>query len=477
LLENDDADMPSWGKRTIPPPEMSIAPPVGLSAGRLLMTALLLSMAAPAAIAHMREGMGEHLQEAVETASPASQQGGLLERLPTVQAVTRAPKGVTLPAGTLLWLRLETSASTIASHLNEPVTARTVREVSCGGGVAIPLGSSWHGRIDKLIPSSNPADRARLLLRFTGLDLPDGSSLKLFAHLTEVDNAREAVLPDGTIRGLLESELPVSQLQAALAKLSKKDPETGGQIQKTAEETLGKGSTAIELPAGADLTLALDKPLVLGCFFAPSVPDGLEPEVLERLARVLSQSPARTEGKSGRPGDPLNVVIVGSAVQIRQAFQEAGWSAAERKNDNAIWQTVRAIARNAAYGAAPVSDLYLYGRREDLAFEKTLNTFTKRHHLRLWRSPVITPDGREIWVGAATHDTGFEIRPGVASHAIDPDLDAERAKVGADLEVTGLISREQFVRRAAPLTQGITVTGAVWKTDGRLLAVELKGGP
>jgi hypothetical protein len=109
-----------------------------------------------------------------------------------------------------------------------------------------------------------------------------------------------------------------------------------------------------------------------------------------------------------------------------------------------------------------------------LAFEKMLNTFMKRHHLRLWRSPAKTLGGREIWQGAATHDTGLDVRPGVVSHAIDPDLDAERAKVGADLLVAGCVAAERLVTRPNPLSEGLTATGAAWRTDGRLLVIELK---
>ena len=103
-----------------------------------------------------------------------------------------------------------------------------------------------------------------------------------------------------------------------------------------------------------------------------------------------------------------------------------------------------------------------------------LNTFNQRHHLRLWRSPATTPEGREVWLGAATHDTGLDIRPGVVSHAIDPELDTERAKVGADLIVTGGVVAETLLTRSNPLREGSTATGAPWKTDGQLLAIELK---
>ena len=98
----------------------------------------------------------------------------------------------------------------------------------------------------------------------------------------------------------------------------------------------------------------------------------------------------------------------------------------------------------------------------------------KRHHLRLWRTLVAAPDGREIWIGASTHDIGLDVHVGVVSHAVDPDLDEERAKVGADLMAGGLVASERLVSRPDPLTEGRTATGGTWKTDGQLLVIELK---
>jgi hypothetical protein len=66
------------------------------------------------------------------------------------------------------------------------------------------------------------------------------------------------------------------------------------------------------------------------------------------------------------------------------------------------------------------------------------------------------------------------VRRGVVSHAIDPDLDAERAKVGADLLATGYVAAERLVTGRNPLSKGLTATGATWRTDGRLLVIELK---
>lgn len=400
-----------------------------------------------------------------------------------VTALARAPhfaappdrSSPTVPAGTILYLRLKTPVSTTAAHLHQAIVAEVVREVNEPKGVVIPLGTIVEGRIEKLVPSSNPADRALLRLNFTRLELPGEKSHSICGHVKAVDNARETVLNDGTIQGLLASELPVSRINDGLTKLAKTHPELGTEIQKIAGKNFGRASTAIEYAAGTDLEFVLDRPLALTATFPPAAPAALPAELAAAVSRLLSDhAPQRATSKDGTPGDPLNLVIIGSAAEIRRAFEEAGWSEAEQKTSKSIWDTIRAVMDDEGYGQAPVSQLYLYGRPEDLAFEKTLNTFTKRHHLRLWRTGVTTIDGREIWVGAATHDIGFDIHPGVASHATDPDLDDERAKVGADLLASGNVASEQLVTRPDPLCRGTTATGGAWRTDGLLLAIALK---
>ena len=382
---------------------------------------------------------------------------------------------ISLPEGTKLYVRLMTAVSTKTSHLRDAVTARVVREVPGPAGVAIPLTAQVKGTVQQLVPSSNPTDRARLLLRFKRLEIPDRPPITLAAHLGDVENARERTQPDGAIQGVLASELPLSHLEGAMAKVSKSTGKIGEGMQSAQQKMLGKTDTSISYPEGTDLVLVLDKPLELDASFPSSVSAQLGTGSSAPIQQLLTEAPQRVASKDGKPGDPLNLVLVaGSIDEIRQAFKEAGWSEAEKKNSTSIWQTVRAVAGDQGYGAAPVSQLYLYGRSEDLAFEKMLNTFAKRHHIRWWRSPATTAPGREIWVGAATHDIGMDIRPGVISHAIDPDLDDERTKVGADLVATGRVSATQLVTRPDPLSEGKTATGGSWKTDGQLLAIELK---
>lgn len=394
------------------------------------------------------------------------------------QAPTEQAAAFSLPAGSVLYLRLETALSAKTSHLRDSITARVIREIPLKPGakeIALPRGATVRGSIEKLIPSSSPSDRARLRLRFTQLEVPGQPPTAFAGHVTDVENARETILADGTIQGVLASELPLTMLEDALDKLKKTQPDIGGEAKKTSEKNLGKADTSIEYPAGTDLTLVLDKPLPLAQVFPPAVADELSPQVGAPVARLLEEAPQRAAGKDGKPGNPLNLVIIGKADIIRRVFQQGGWAEAEKLTGKSLFETVRAVMANKGYGTAPVSQLYLFGRPEDLAFQKMLNTFAKRHHLRLWRSPATTSDGREIWLGAATHDIGMDIRPGVVSHAIEPEIDKERDKVGADLAATGKVAAMGLATRRNPLSEGLTATGGSWKTDGRLVVIELKG--
>ena len=386
------------------------------------------------------------------------------------QGYSRADAPNTLASGTKLYVRLETAVSTKTSHLNQNVTARVVREVTSDQGVLIPIGSEVTGKIEKLIPASDPTDHARLLIRFTQLAIPRHPTLDLTAHLTEVENARETVLQDGTIQGVLAKDAPAGRMDGMLEKLGS----PGSEMEKMSGKTLGKVDTSIDYPAGADLVLTLDQPLVVDSTSAPAVATEISPALAQAVQKLLADAPSRVQSKTKKPGDPLNLIVVGNAGQISGAFKQAGWSPADKLGTRSAAGTVRAMANNEGYGQAPVSQLYLFGRAEDVAFEKMLNTFLKRHHLRLWRTTVTTAEGREIWIGASTHDIGLDVHLGVVSHAIDGDLDVERGKVGADLMAGGLVAAERLVSRPNPLTEGKTATGGTWKTDGQLLLIELK---
>jgi hypothetical protein len=78
------------------------------------------------------------------------------------------------------------------------------------------------------------------------------------------------------------------------------------------------------------------------------------------------------------------------------------------------------------YDDAPVSNLYLFGRKQDLAFEQAVGGDPRhRHHVRFWRTDDVDTDGRPVWVGSAVYDerVGLSRTTGQVTHVTAPHGD------------------------------------------------------
>lgn len=172
----------------------------------------------------------------------------------------------------------------------------------------------------------------------------------------------------------------------------------------------------------------------------------------------------------GLPGDPLNLALVGSEKEVVQALTAAGWRPADALGFRSSARIVIDTVLDKPDPNAPVSSLYLFGRKEDLAFEKPVGHSPKeRHHVRFWRSERLD-DGRPIWMGAATHDTGVELSRTTAevTHRISPDVDAERDLLLADLQAASVLRGTRWITGFHKELQGRNGGGDPWHTDGRL---------
>ena len=162
----------------------------------------------------------------------------------------------------------------------------------------------------------------------------------------------------------------------------------------------------------------------------------------------------------GLPGDPVNLVLTGTLAQLQAAFAVAGWSSADRLNVTSAWRMVRAFVFSSPYPTAPFSTLYLFGRGQDVGFQKAIdNSPRKRHHIRFWALSLAhansmlgtasfwlnsdrPSDGARVhWVGAGTKDTGFSLTRLTfqITHATDADTNAERDYIVAELRKSGVI--------------------------------------
>jgi hypothetical protein len=179
------------------------------------------------------------------------------------------------------------------------------------------------------------------------------------------------------------------------------------------------------------------------------------PRAVRMGLKILQRKhvPSFTITGDGLPGDPVNVALLGTLQQLRNAFANAGWSEADRLGLTSSWRMIRAFLFNKPYPTAPFSTLYLFGRGQDIGFQKAIdNSPRKRHHVRFWamrparagdmgtadfwRNTDRPPeDANVFWVGAGTKDTGFSLTRLTfqVTHATDSDTDVERDYIVAEL--------------------------------------------
>lgn len=195
------------------------------------------------------------------------------------------------------------------------------------------------------------------------------------------------------------------------------------------------------------------------------------------MEEIAARLPQRVTSKDGKVGDVVNFVLIGSKEQVQTALKNAGWVQVDRNAQDAITHALDDFLAHRAYSQMPMSPLYLFGRPQDFGYAEgiPLEIMQNRNHFRIWQAPWLTHDGRTVWVGAGTHDLGFERdSTGQLTHAIDPDVDHEREYILQSLTDASAVEGKQYLTPKDPLRQGLTATGDKFSSDGRVLVIFLK---
>jgi hypothetical protein len=181
----------------------------------------------------------------------------------------------------------------------------------------------------------------------------------------------------------------------------------------------------------------------------------------------LNDAPKVTQTKLGINGDPINIGLIGTKDEIMSAMIAAKWQPADPITFKSCVKLAQSVILHKPDETAPVSNLYLWKRKQDLAFEQEVgNDARSRHHVRFWESATQVND-RSLWIGAATFDTkvGFT-KTGMITHHIDPNIDVERNKLLDDLKPS-LSSVETINFQTQH--DGKNGGGDPYHTDGNLL--------
>src|SRR5438105_1564826 len=91
---------------------------------------------------------------------------------PIKKVFTGGYRDVTLPAGTVLPVALETSVGSDISRVEQPVTGRLRRAVTVGGAQVLPAGTVLTGHVTAAQRPGKVKGRGLIAMRFTKLDTP-----------------------------------------------------------------------------------------------------------------------------------------------------------------------------------------------------------------------------------------------------------------------------------------------------------------
>jgi len=198
-------------------------------------------------------------------------------------------------------------------------------------------------------------------------------------------------------------------------------------------------------------------------------------KVEERRHPALADMGTRAFTSAGIPGDPLNVAFIGSEQALHDKMLKAGWFPADPITLRSSLRIARDSVMHKPYPDAPVSDLFVNGHKQDLAFEQAAGGDpSKRHHVRFWQANTQDESGRPLWIGAATYDAGVGLSytTGQITHHIAAEVDKERDKLIADLQQTGSLVI-QWIDAFQPVREGRNGGGDRFVTDGKLGVIKV----
>lgn len=380
-----------------------------------------------------------------------------------------------LPAGQSLWIRLVSPISTYSAQVGDPVHAVVTQDLTCGDDILLPMGTPMEGvvRSKRKVGWGIRHETAALELEFSRATISPDKTVILSARVEEVENAREHV-KNGVIHGVTSSDTFQGRINSRLIHLPTWNPysDLGLIVYKATFPIFPEPE--IYYPPGTDIRLKTTErlsstPVAITQSIEVTVADWMP------LDAWVQQVPPRVTTRKEVDADLVNLAFVGSRQQVQASFVAAGWHNADPFSRRSFVHNFYAILNNSGYPQEPMITFLLNGKPEDMNWQKSLNSVSRRDHLRIWEW---LPEGatEPVWVSASTHDTDAVLSMKYKGfvHHVSPDIDDERAKVIRDLTFAGCVQSVAYVRRPGFSTTTQNATGDLMRTDGSIAVVHLQ---
>jgi LssY C-terminus len=373
-------------------------------------------------------------------------------------------------AGTRLEVRLSVPTGSRISHSGDHIQATVIAPVFTEGQLLIPQGAIVSGVVESVqrLGLGLKHLTSGIEYRFDSLQLTGGTAIPIEARVVRVETAKEIVNAHGMISGIH----PTANLSSTVAfytlPLLYLNPEVSASIWGIKFVVARSPDPEIYLPPGSELILQLTAPADVPA--TAVAPQGLAPlsaaDIVD-VHRIIAKLPPQQTGEGHNiPSDLVNILFLGSRESINRAFHAAGWSGAQRTSIKSIYRIYQSMVQRIGYTMAPMENLMLNGAPNDAGYQKNLDTFSKRHHVRLWKQ-----EEEDAWLCTATEDIGYRLRRMHLTHAIDPLIDNERAKVLNDLAYTGCLDAATLMTRDS--SNSTVQRERFSSTDGKIAVVRI----
>jgi LssY C-terminus len=383
-----------------------------------------------------------------------------------------------VPAGSRFIVRLLRPLSSYKAKEGDDVEAVLISPAWIDGKIFIPQGSIFNGTITKAraVGWAIRRETAALTVQFTSVKLPNDQTVQIHTRLEAVENSQEKVNDKGTIQGVRSTGTLGHSAESKIASVAAVDPVAYLFTTVSSTAALGFAEPEILYPAGTELDIRFASPLIVSKVFPPTVPPlAPTPADDEKLLQFVHSLPFRTMTKgTNKPSDLTNLAFIGTRQALRNAFLAAGWVPTDVLTAGSAFRTVKTLAGNQSYNEAPMSVLLLDERPPIFTFTKTTDTFSSRHHVRVF-DPALRYDGVTVLTASSTQDIGvaFSSKQKTFIHVIDQYIDNERSKIVNDLEFTGCVASAEYVPRSWVPLDAYNSTGDRLQTDGAIVVLRM----
>jgi len=177
-----------------------------------------------------------------------------------------------VPAGTALIVRLDTTLATFSNKVGDPFRANLTQPVVINGQTVVPAGATVEGRVTKVSEPRRVSGKPTIGILPEAVILPTGERYYLDATLTDTSIKGSDVSREGQFKGSGHDRRDTIEQGAGTAGGMLVGGLIGGPVGMVVGGAVGAGATtghwlvkhrSAVIPAGTQLTLELNRPIAM----------------------------------------------------------------------------------------------------------------------------------------------------------------------------------------------------------------------